>query len=295
MAERIFSIFDGPDKGATFVMGDQPVALGREGGCDVVLHDDRASRVHARIMPEGDRLFIVDENSSNGTFVNGVFVNRQSLAEGDVIAIGHNRIVFGREAPSRERLAAIAAARLQQTARTAAFGAPTEMLVPPSVLPIHPAETKITEVLEAVVEAAQPVAESRGIHLSVEMEMKSDIVFVDANRIYGALAEILSRLLRLRTPPEHEETIQEATLALRTSHDPTRGGVAIELIWIGPPLPLDQLASLAREGAFRQAEYTAIQHGGLLEFTPPDSPDTLAYLRLPRRRRDVPDRTSVVE
>lgn len=53
--------------------------------------DDGLSRLHATIYRDGDRVWIVDENSSNGTFVNG---QRSApagtpLRNGDSVRIGH--------------------------------------------------------------------------------------------------------------------------------------------------------------------------------------------------------------
>lgn len=53
--------------------------------------DDGLSRLHATVYREGDRVWIVDENSSNGTFVNGERVAPAGtpLTNGDTIQIGH--------------------------------------------------------------------------------------------------------------------------------------------------------------------------------------------------------------
>ncbi|MFT4762132.1 MAG: pSer/pThr/pTyr-binding forkhead associated (FHA) protein [Saprospiraceae bacterium] len=46
------------------------VSLGRHPDCGIVLFDKNIPRFHARIFREGDKMFISDENSSNGTFWN---------------------------------------------------------------------------------------------------------------------------------------------------------------------------------------------------------------------------------
>lgn len=57
--------------------------------------DDGLSRLHASIYKDGDRVWIVDENSSNGTYVNGAAVRSTGtpLKEGDSIKIGHNTVL----------------------------------------------------------------------------------------------------------------------------------------------------------------------------------------------------------
>lgn len=53
--------------------------------------DDGLSRLHATIYRDGDRVWIADENSSNGTFVNGQRTAPAGtpLRSGDTIRIGH--------------------------------------------------------------------------------------------------------------------------------------------------------------------------------------------------------------
>jgi pSer/pThr/pTyr-binding forkhead associated (FHA) protein len=66
------------------------ILLGRRGGVDVLLPQPSVSLVHARIERRGAGYYLVDENSTNGTRVNGVRISagrRVPLAEGDRIAI----------------------------------------------------------------------------------------------------------------------------------------------------------------------------------------------------------------
>jgi len=71
------------------------VTLGRAPSNDIVLHDERASRVHAEIMSAPGGWFVRDLQSRNGTTVNGtVVVSERPLATGDVIRIGLVQISF---------------------------------------------------------------------------------------------------------------------------------------------------------------------------------------------------------
>ncbi|MGB7548735.1 MAG: SpoIIE family protein phosphatase [Terracidiphilus sp.] len=63
-------------------------SIGRSEGQDVVLSDQCVSRQHALIVREGDCYFIVDRNSSRGTFLNGVRVQRAQLNLGDLLQLG---------------------------------------------------------------------------------------------------------------------------------------------------------------------------------------------------------------
>ena len=68
--------------------------LGRDATNVVAIDSSSASRKHARITVEPAFVTIEDLGSSNGTFVNGVRIDRQVLAHGDVIRIGTLEIRF---------------------------------------------------------------------------------------------------------------------------------------------------------------------------------------------------------
>jgi len=75
------------------------VMLGRAIEADVRVNDNRASRLHARIITEtvshGEiRCRIVDLGSTNGTLVNGTAITEALLADGDKIVIGEQMFRF---------------------------------------------------------------------------------------------------------------------------------------------------------------------------------------------------------
>jgi len=84
---------------------DYPVrdgmVLGRFEGCDVRIDDPKASRKHARILKQGAQYFLVDLNSSNGTYLNDVMVKKSPLVFGDRIRIGDTVLVFTEEPEER--------------------------------------------------------------------------------------------------------------------------------------------------------------------------------------------------
>ncbi len=79
----------GPGLGRRYPVGNEPVVLGRESACQIVITDGAVSRRHARIerRPDG-RYRIVDLNSSNGTFVNDARVQTGMLSDGDYLRVG---------------------------------------------------------------------------------------------------------------------------------------------------------------------------------------------------------------
>jgi DNA-binding CsgD family transcriptional regulator len=65
------------------------VVLGRGAGCDLQIDDDSVSRRHALLRVERDAVWVEDQSSRNGTWVNGVRIAEpQRLAHGDKIGVG---------------------------------------------------------------------------------------------------------------------------------------------------------------------------------------------------------------
>jgi len=78
----------------SYELGDEPVDIGRDLACTVVIEDPLSSRRHCRVQRGGDGFEMVDLGSSNGTLHNGTRVERAKLAPGDRIQIGEVRIDF---------------------------------------------------------------------------------------------------------------------------------------------------------------------------------------------------------
>lgn len=70
--------------GTEFII-DEPMVIGRESSCDITIAGTHLSRRHAQIIPLPSGLVIEDLNSSNGTFVNGIRVDKKTLNHGDEI------------------------------------------------------------------------------------------------------------------------------------------------------------------------------------------------------------------
>lgn len=82
----------GPYIGQVFTLAKGEVTLGRDAGRDVpLLKDGMVSRRHARIVVRQGVAEIVDDGSSNGTFVNGRRVSRQPVRPGDELTLGASR------------------------------------------------------------------------------------------------------------------------------------------------------------------------------------------------------------
>lgn len=83
----------GANAGGRIAVG-QRLLMGRSSQNDVVLQDEKVSRQHARIEQRPDGYHFVDQQSSNGSFINGRRVSRQVLRSGDEIRLGHTVMEF---------------------------------------------------------------------------------------------------------------------------------------------------------------------------------------------------------
>src|SRR5258705_3169557 len=77
------------------------LTLGRTDAADVVINDPGLSRVHASINRDGDRIWVIDEGSTNGTLVNGTLVPAIGLvlSDGDEIELGQTAVVVSFKQP----------------------------------------------------------------------------------------------------------------------------------------------------------------------------------------------------
>lgn len=79
---------------AEYELGLEAVTIGRSRHCTVRLDDARASRCHAIIGLEKNEYVLRDENSTNGTFVNGSRIQQVALRQNDRIQIGSTFLDF---------------------------------------------------------------------------------------------------------------------------------------------------------------------------------------------------------
>lgn len=79
--------------GQDYTVTDNMV-LGRKQTCHVVVDDPKSSREHTRIVKEGGMYYVQDLNSSNGTYLNEVRIDKSPLVFGDKIRIGETILVF---------------------------------------------------------------------------------------------------------------------------------------------------------------------------------------------------------
>jgi two-component system, cell cycle response regulator len=93
--ERAYLIvLAGTSVGEMFKLPPGEAVIGRGKRSEVTLHDEGVSRAHARMVSDGDGVWIDDLGSRNGTYLNGErLINRTRLSDGDKIQVGRTTIL----------------------------------------------------------------------------------------------------------------------------------------------------------------------------------------------------------
>lgn len=86
-------VVSGAEKGREFELGNSQT-IGRLSSNNIALKDTRLSRQHTRISLQGDSWWVEDLESKNGTFLNGVRIDRSRLEDNEEIRIGETYFVF---------------------------------------------------------------------------------------------------------------------------------------------------------------------------------------------------------
>jgi len=93
-------LFVYPKKGETFIfpLQEKKISVGRSANNDIFVQDPFCSGNHAYIYPKDSEYVIRDNNSKNGTFLNGKKIQAEiELKRGDEVLVGSTRIVFDKE------------------------------------------------------------------------------------------------------------------------------------------------------------------------------------------------------
>ena len=91
--ERMLVFRSGPNEGCTVPLGeDGLLRVGRDEELDLTVPDPTVSAHHCNLRIAGTEVEIVDVGSRNGTFVNGVRIERQPLHPGDELLFGLSRV-----------------------------------------------------------------------------------------------------------------------------------------------------------------------------------------------------------
>jgi len=83
----VLVVVEGTDR-RNIVLDHFPFTVGRRTDRDLVLTDPRVSREHAVFMRENDGIYLEDQNSRQGTYVNGERTTRRKLLRNDRLEFG---------------------------------------------------------------------------------------------------------------------------------------------------------------------------------------------------------------
>ncbi len=81
-------IVSGPNRGSAFQLAEGENLIGRQMDNHIVLSSSRVSKRHCSIMVAESGIFLKDDSSTNGTFVNGALTRQQTLKSGDKLGVG---------------------------------------------------------------------------------------------------------------------------------------------------------------------------------------------------------------
>lgn len=84
--------------GRAYILTGPVTTLGRGSDADIVLDDNGVSRRHAELRVDTSSgrnvLSVLDLGSTNGTFVADAPISHRALQAGDVVSLGHTRVVI---------------------------------------------------------------------------------------------------------------------------------------------------------------------------------------------------------
>ena len=87
-------VISGPSKGTVVRLKGEQLSVGRDSTNHLCLRDRAVSRRHFNISKTDVAYHLVDLDSHNGTFVNGIPVRRKLLSHGDTVRVGRCELVF---------------------------------------------------------------------------------------------------------------------------------------------------------------------------------------------------------
>jgi hypothetical protein len=90
-------------RGVGYPLSGPPVSLGRGVEADIPINEGNVSRLHVLVRVEANRCYVQDQNSANGTFLNGYRLGPDwyPLNSGDALVVGSARFFLTVTRPAR--------------------------------------------------------------------------------------------------------------------------------------------------------------------------------------------------
>src|SRR5215510_188563 len=86
-------VLAGASVGEMYKIEVEKTVIGRGQNAQIRLLDDGISREHAQLVIQGEKVVLEDLGSTNGTYCNGLKVDRKELVDGDKILVGSTTIL----------------------------------------------------------------------------------------------------------------------------------------------------------------------------------------------------------
>src|SRR3954454_18648624 len=86
-------VLAGSSVGEMYKIESEKTVIGRGQKAQIRLLDDGISREHAQLLLQGERVVLQDLGSTNGTYCNGLKVDKKELVDGDKILVGSTTIL----------------------------------------------------------------------------------------------------------------------------------------------------------------------------------------------------------
>ena len=204
----------------------QTRSIGRSDGCDIRLHDQMVSSVHARVFNEDGHWVMEDLDSMNGSFVNGRRQIRSVLQDGDLVRVGVVELTFHLAAPLPGETPPLPTDR--QGPATPASGRETDIegicRNDRQITPMNTIDVSSVSATPGADELDDPTALARRLKASYEISSATaatlDLSEV-LNRVLTALFEIFEsseRAFIMLIDAETQET-SNAAVKCRTDHN----------------------------------------------------------------------------
>lgn len=85
-----------------YLSQDQTLIFGRSSSADVKLEDGKVSGKHCQLILQKDRLEVLDLESKNGLFLNGIPIEQAEVFLGDEIRVGDSYIIVEEKSADKE-------------------------------------------------------------------------------------------------------------------------------------------------------------------------------------------------
>ncbi|MCS6913301.1 MAG: FHA domain-containing protein [Myxococcales bacterium] len=203
-----------------FVLGSDPVLIGRAAECAIQTQDGLVSRRHARIVVYDGIYWIEDLGSANGVYVNSQRIERSQLRPGDEVVCGSLTLRF---------VADTSAAVRRTEGMTALANSPLAPAAPAAALPRHGSSQEL-DLLQAELdrerrlrkeaELARDEAQRRVAELMAQLAAQGEAE--ELARLRRRNEQLESELRRVRGPHPGSEALR----AVEAERDRLRARVA---------------------------------------------------------------------